>query len=257
MTEEEDNNDDSNEGDSKPSPCKQICLASSWCVITKCNHHVHCVLAHLSCADLGQPILISDSACDQFLITRDWMVFEWTSHHVLMTGVFAGLNIGEKFPVIIGMAKLWDENGNVYAAIVNEVLYDDNKAQVESLLSVHQGLANPQNRIDHCAHCEHDVSGKPGWQKCSIRFKWGIILLWRIKMFLWDLNNNSRGDGYTSKNLYPWPIDEGICSIDMCPLLSIDSIWTIMASSTVEMSFGIYSWQGGWQNFNCNNIDGG
>jgi hypothetical protein len=53
--------------------------------------------AYLSRADLGEPILISDSACDQSLITRDWMVLKWTSHHVLMTGAFAGRNIGEKF----------------------------------------------------------------------------------------------------------------------------------------------------------------
>jgi hypothetical protein len=29
-------------------------------------------------------------------------------------------------------------------------------------LSIHQDLANPQNGIDDCAHCEHDVNGKPG-----------------------------------------------------------------------------------------------
>ncbi len=56
---------------------------------------------------------------------------------------------------------MWDENGNVYAAIANEALYDDNEAQVESLLSVHQALANPQNGIDDRACCEHDVDGKP------------------------------------------------------------------------------------------------
>jgi hypothetical protein len=79
-----------------------------------------------------------------------------------MTGAFAGQNISEKFPVIISAAKLRDENGNVYAAIANEALYDDNKAQVKSLLSVHQALANPNNGIDDHAHCEHNVDGKPG-----------------------------------------------------------------------------------------------
>jgi hypothetical protein len=82
-----------------------------------------------------------------------------------MTGAFVGQNVGEKFPVIIGTAKLWDENGNVYAAIANEALYDDNEAQVESLLSVHQALADPKNGIDDHAHCEHNVDGKPGRQK--------------------------------------------------------------------------------------------
>jgi hypothetical protein len=91
MTEEVDNNDDPDEGDSKPPPHKRICLASSQWVITECNcRRVHRVSAYLSRADPGQPILISDSACDQSLITRDWTVLKWTGHHVLMTGAFAG-----------------------------------------------------------------------------------------------------------------------------------------------------------------------
>jgi hypothetical protein len=79
-----------------------------------------------------------------------------------MTGAFAGQNIGEKFPVVISAAKLQDENGNVYAAIANEALYDDNEAQVESILSIHQALADPQNGIDDHGCCEHDVYGEPG-----------------------------------------------------------------------------------------------
>jgi hypothetical protein len=107
MTEEVDNNDDPDEGNSKPPPCKRIHLASSQWVITERNCcRLHRVLAYLSCADPGQPILISDSACDQSLITRDWMVLKWTGCHVLMTGSFAGQNVGEKFPVVIGAAKL-------------------------------------------------------------------------------------------------------------------------------------------------------
>jgi hypothetical protein len=110
MTEEVDNNDDTDEGDSKPPPpCKRTRLASSQCVITECNCcRVHHVSAYLSHADPGQPILISDSACDQSLITRDWTVLKWTGCHVLMTGAFAGQNVGEKFLVIIGAAKLRD-----------------------------------------------------------------------------------------------------------------------------------------------------
>jgi hypothetical protein len=79
-----------------------------------------------------------------------------------MTGAFAGQNVVEKFLVVIGAAKLRYENGNVYAAIANEALYDDNKIQVESLLSVHQALADPQNGVDDRARCEHDIDGKPG-----------------------------------------------------------------------------------------------
>jgi hypothetical protein len=102
MTEEVDNNDAPEEGDSKPPPCKRIRLASSRRVITERNCRcVHRVSAYLSRADLGQPILISDSACDQSFITRDWTILKWTSRHVLMTGAFAGQNVGEKFPVIM------------------------------------------------------------------------------------------------------------------------------------------------------------
>jgi hypothetical protein len=88
-----------------------------------------------------------------------------------MTGAFAGQKVSEKFPVVIGAAKLRDENGNVYAAIATEALYDDNKAQVKSLLSVHQALANPNNGIDDHAHCEHNVDGKPGRQKAQFGLK--------------------------------------------------------------------------------------
>ncbi len=36
---------------------------------------------------------------------------------------------------------------------------------MESLLSIQQALADPQNGIDDCAHCEHDVDSKPGQQE--------------------------------------------------------------------------------------------
>jgi hypothetical protein len=95
MTEKMDNNDDTDEGDSKPPPCKRTHLASSQHVITErnCCCILHCVSAYLSCADPGQSTVffISDSACDQSLSTRDWMVLKWTGHHVLMTGAFAGV----------------------------------------------------------------------------------------------------------------------------------------------------------------------
>jgi hypothetical protein len=87
MMEEVDNNDAPEEGDSKPPPRKRICLASSRRVITERNCcRVHCMSVYLSRTDPVQPILISDSACDQSLITRDWTVLKWTGHHVLMTG---------------------------------------------------------------------------------------------------------------------------------------------------------------------------
>jgi hypothetical protein len=48
-----------------------------------------------------------------------------------------------------------------YAAIAHEALYDDNHAQVESLLSIHQSLANPKNGIDDRARCKCDIDGRP------------------------------------------------------------------------------------------------
>ena len=82
-----------------------------------------------------------------------------------MTGAFAGRNVGEKFPIVSGAAKLIDENGNAFAAIAHEALYDSNIAQVKSLLSIHQSLANPKNGIDDRARCERDIDGNPGKQK--------------------------------------------------------------------------------------------
>jgi hypothetical protein len=66
----------------------------------------------------------------------------------MMTGAFAGCNVGERFLIVSGAVKLIDENGKAYAAIAQEDLYDDNCAQVESLLSIHQSLVNPKNGID-------------------------------------------------------------------------------------------------------------
>ena len=82
-----------------------------------------------------------------------------------MTGAFAGHNVGERFPIVSGAVKLIDETGKAYAAIAHEALYDDNCAQVESLLSIHQSLANPKNGIDDRARCERDIDGRPGQQK--------------------------------------------------------------------------------------------
>jgi hypothetical protein len=83
----------------------------------------------------------------------------------MMTGAFAGRNVGERFPIVSGAVKLIDETGKAYAAIAHEALYDDNCAQVESLLSIHQSLANPKNGIDDRARCERDIDGRPGRQK--------------------------------------------------------------------------------------------
>ena len=62
----------------------------------------------------------------------------------MMTGAFAGRNVGERFPIVSGAVKLIDETGKAYAAIAHEALYDDNHAQVESLLSSRDPHKAPQ-----------------------------------------------------------------------------------------------------------------
>jgi hypothetical protein len=96
-------------------------------------------------AEPSQPILIADSGCYPMLLSSIWRVLKWTGCHILMTGAFAGRNVGEKLPIISDADKLIDENGNAFVAIAHEALYDSNTAQVESLLSIHQSLANPKN----------------------------------------------------------------------------------------------------------------
>ena len=112
-------------------------------------------------------VLISDSACDQSIATCIWTVLIWTGRHVLMTGAFAGRNVGEKFPVVSAACKMILENGTEYALIGHEMLYDKNKAQHESLLSVHQSCSDPKNRIDDRSPEERNIHGHPGTQKAS------------------------------------------------------------------------------------------
>ena len=64
-----------------------------------------------------------------------------------MNGAFACCGSGHLLPVVSGAAKVIDKQGQVYAAIAHEVLYNDNPHQVESLLSTHQSLSNPNNAI--------------------------------------------------------------------------------------------------------------
>ncbi len=114
---------------------------------------------YLSEADPSQPILVSDTGNDQTLLTSAWKVLEYTGREVVMTGAFAGRNVGETFPVVSAVAKLIDEDGKALAAYVYEALYDANPAQRKSLLSVHQSLRDKNNGIDDRARCEKDVHG--------------------------------------------------------------------------------------------------
>ena len=88
--------------------------------------------------DSSQQILVSDTGNDQTLLTSVWRVIASTGRNVMMTGAFAGRNVGELFPVVSAVAKVVGEDGKEYAAYAHEALYDSNPAQKESLLSVHQ-----------------------------------------------------------------------------------------------------------------------
>ena len=111
----------------------------------------------LSRAGESQAILISNSSCDQMLVTSIWHIVSCTGRSVSMNGAFAGRGPSQLLPVVSAAAKVIDEQGHVYTTIAHEVLYDDNPLQVESLLSTHQSLSNPSNAIDDQARCEQDI----------------------------------------------------------------------------------------------------
>jgi transposase InsO family protein len=118
----------------------------------------------ISTVDSSTPILVSDTGNDQTLLTSIWRIVARTGREVMMTGAFAGRNVGESFPVVSAVAKLVGADGIAYAATVHEALYDSNPLQVESLLSVHQALRDTNNGIDDRAMCERDIDGNPGKQ---------------------------------------------------------------------------------------------
>ena len=121
---------------------------------------VTCINDDISIVDPStQEILVSDTGNDQTLITNVWTILEHTGREVLMTGAFAGRNVGKVFPVVSVVAKLRGEDGKFYAAYAHEALYDSNPAQTESLLSVHQSLWDTRNGVDDCALCERDIDG--------------------------------------------------------------------------------------------------
>ena len=102
----------------------------------------------LSRAGASQLILISNSGCDQMLVTSIWRTVSHTGRSITMNGAFAGRGPSEILPVVSTVAKVIDKQGQVYTAIGHKVLYDDNPLQVEPLLSTHQSLSNPSNAID-------------------------------------------------------------------------------------------------------------
>jgi hypothetical protein len=125
---------------------------------------VTCINGYITEADSSQQILVSDTGNDQTLLTSIWRVINRTGREVMMTGAFAGRNVGELFPIVSAVAKVVGEDGLAYAAYAHEALFDSNPAQKESLLSVHQSLRDQRNGIDDRARCERDLNGNPGLQ---------------------------------------------------------------------------------------------
>lgn len=81
---------------------------------------------------------MSHTGNDQTLLTSVWKVIKRTGREVMMTGAFAGRNVGQVFPVVSAVAKIIGEDGKADAAYAHEDLLDSNPNQKESLLSVHQ-----------------------------------------------------------------------------------------------------------------------
>ncbi len=109
-----------------------------------------------------------DTGNDQTLLTSIWRVIYRTGRKVMMTGAFAGCNVGELFPVVSAVAKVVGEDGLAYAAFAHEALFNLNPAQKESLLSVHQSFRDKRNGTDDRARCVRDINRNPGLQ--SARF---------------------------------------------------------------------------------------
>ena len=125
---------------------------------------VHKLANGLSQADSNQHVLIADGACDQCLVTSAWTVLEETGRSVMMVGAFAGRNTGESFREVHAACRLTDEHGKRVLGIACFALYDSNPAQSESLLSLHQSLANCSNGIDDRSRSKRDLDNRPGRQ---------------------------------------------------------------------------------------------
>ena len=83
---------------------------------------------NISQVDSSQHILVSDTGNDQTLFSSAWRVIHRPGREVMMTGAFAGRNVGESFPVVSAVAKLQCEDGKEFAAYVHEALFDSNPA---------------------------------------------------------------------------------------------------------------------------------
>ena len=101
-------------------------------------------------------ILVSDSGCDQSIITSLWMTIHTTERHIVKTGPFADPNIGLQFHVVSAIPKIFDRDGNAYTAEIYKSLLDKSDHQKKLILVSHQDLLNTYIDIDdHSMHERH------------------------------------------------------------------------------------------------------
>mmetsp|Transcript_41639 Transcript_41639/g.100288 ORF Transcript_41639/g.100288 Transcript_41639/m.100288 type:complete len:117 (-) Transcript_41639:2998-3348(-) len=80
-------------------------------------------------------VLIADSGAEQTLLGVVWRVIKATSRYVKLLGPLQDRHGGVIFQVVSAAAKLIDENGKEYCAVIHEGLMDRNANQKESLLA--------------------------------------------------------------------------------------------------------------------------
>jgi hypothetical protein len=92
----------------------------------------------------------------------------------------------------------------------------------------------------------------------AIRFEGSIILFYGSKCFF-EISTITQDEMDTLPRIYIHgrSTKEYVPSIRAHSCLAINSIWTIVQSSTLEILFQIYSRPCGWQDSKCNNADGG
>lgn len=165
----------------------------------------------------------------------------------MMTGAFAGRNIGETFPVAPAFAKIIDESGKAFVAYAHEeALYDaDNPAQFESLLSIYQSLRDLNNGIHNRAQCRRDVHGNPGLQMAP-RFgnQWLSFYFDGTKCFLQQVERVTDDDMHTLPSVTLTSSDEPflthlfICIPDNKRQLILGNRNDNLVLSCIKKSFG-------------------
>ena len=99
--------------------------------------------------DPQDDILIADGGAKQCLLGNVWRVLRPTGRFIHLLGPLAGRHTGSIFQVVTAAAKLIDEHGQAYCAIIHEGLIDRDPDQHESLLASAQ-IRHAGNALDDC-----------------------------------------------------------------------------------------------------------